>query len=478
MRNVKSSLLLSCLSLLSFFTSANNTGTDLNLSMHAVAGSMAGAAYTKPQEASSAVFGNPATLAQFKGVNYDFGASLLKIDELKNTQSTTLRGLGPNGSDLTFSNSSISSADNYILPTLASAIQINDKAFIGLGLEVDAGIGADFRNNPITLLGGAGEALVTSTVSLPLNIELISMNANVAGAYQVTPKLSLGASFTIGFGLAQFGTTGDTQGLDELGGALGGAVYDFGGTTSSVHDTAFGYSLGATYIEPSGLAFSVALKSSVKYKFENILYANTLAFRGFQDLPVEQPLEGIVGVAFDNYFADDLLIEADIIWKNWSSADTYQDLYDDQYLYVLGLQYKNILPNLDFRFGYSYAENPLLDDAGSGIHELKGAGSLPLGFSASSIGLSALAEDVVKIVQTSLVPVIWQDTISAGFGYHLSERSSLNFFTAVSMAETDRRSLENIDAILGTLNIDASSSHTVELDKELSFGMSYSMTLP
>lgn len=478
MRYFKPSLLISCLSTLSLSAVANNTGTDLNLSMHAIAGSMAGAAYTKPQEASSAVFGNPATLAQFSGVNYDFGASLLKIKEVKHTQSTTLNGMAPGGGDLTFSNDSISSADNYVLPTIATSIQINDQTFIGLGLEVDAGIGSDFRTDPITLLGGAGEALVTSQVSLPLNIELISLNANIAGAYQVTPKLSLGASVTIGFGLAQFGTTGDTQGLDELGGALGGAVYDFGGTTSNVHDTAFGFSLGATYIEPSGIAYSAAVKSAVKYEFENILYANTLAFQGFQDLPVEQPLEAIMGIAFDNYFADGLLVEADVIWKNWSAADTYEDLYDDQYLYVIGLQYKNILPNTDIRFGYSYAENPLLENAGNNINALYGAGSLPLGNSATSLGLSPLAQDVVKIVQTTLVPVIWQNTISAGIGYHFSKHSSINLFTALSMAESDRRSLNNVDAILGSLGIDSTTVHTVELDKELSFGLSFKMSLP
>jgi len=478
MQVLKSSILFCVVSSISFHTLANNTGTDLNLSMHTIAGGMGGAAYTKPQEASSAVFGNPASLSQFEGSNYDFGASLLKIKELKNVQSTTLTGMGADGGDLNFSNSSISSADNYILPTMASALQISDELFIGFGLEVDAGIGADFRDDPITVLGGAGEVLVNSRVTLPLNIELISLNVNIAAAYQVTSELSLGASFTAGFGLAQFGTTGDTDGFDELGGALGGALYDFGGTTSSVHDTAFAASLGAIYETPSGIVFSAALKSSLKYNFENILYANTLNFQGQQNMSVEQPLEAIVGIAFDNYFSDDLLIEADVIWKNWSSSDSYKDLYDDQYLYTLGAQFSNVLPNLDLRLGYSYAENPLLEQAGSEIYNLQGAGSLPLGDGAAQLGLTPLAQDIVKIVQMSLVPVIWQHTFSAGFSYKISNSTSINFFTAVSAAENDSRQLTNIDAILGTLGINSTTVHSVELEPELSYGLSIKMVLP
>lgn len=476
MKLFKISILFSVISSIPTSAIANNTGTDLNLSVHAIAGSMGGAAYTKPQEASSAVFGNPATLSQFKGNNYDFGVSLLQIKEVKNTQTTTLTSPINN----TYSNTSISSADNYVLPTVAGVLQLSDNAFIGFGFEVDAGIGADFREDPITLLGGAGEALVGSKVSLPLNIELISFNGNIAGAYQITPELSLGASVTIGFGLAQFGTTGDTQGLDELGTPLGGAVYDFGGTTSSVHDTSFAASIGVTYQSPSGISYSATLKSSLKYKFENILYGNTVnnSYEGYQDMSVEQPLETIIGVAFDDYFAQDVLIEADVIWKNWSDANSYKDLYDDQYLYVLGVQFRNVLPNLDLRFGYSYAENPLLNETTNSIDNLKAAGSLPLGTNAENLGLTPLANDIVKIVQMTLVPVVWQQTVSAGFGYQLTNHTSLNFYTAISSSENDSRELNNVDAILETLGITAETKHTVELKPEVSYGLSIKMLIP
>ena len=499
MRYIRSSILLSITSLFSFHTFANNTGTDLNLSMHAIAGSMGGAAYTKPQEASASVFGNPATLSQFKGTNFNLGAGLLKIEEVKNIQTTTLTNMGPaNG---TYSNSSISSADNYVLPTMAVVFQLSDNAYLGAGFEVDAGIGADYRNDPVYLLGGAGNMLLggqqdntkDTNLVLPLNIELISFNGNVAGSYQITPELSLGASITLGFGLAQFGTTGDTDGFDELGAALAGGdpdlapVNDFGGTTSSVHDIALAGSIGATYQLPSGISYSATYKSSLKYQFDEIVYANTFAkvsgafsesYTGYQSLSVEQPSEYILGIAFDGYFADGLLIEADVIQKNWSSSGTYKDLYDDQNLYTFGVQFENVLPNLDLRFGYSYAENPLLENAGYEIGGLNGVGSLPLGNNQTNPAFTALALDIVKIAQLSLVPVIWQNTYTAGFGYQLTENTTVNFFAAVSTAEEDSRRLNNVDAILSSLGITAETTHSIDLDSEVSYGLSITVAMP
>ena len=460
---------------------ANNTGTDFNLSMHTIAGGMAGAAYTKPQEASAAVFGNPATLSQFQGNQYNFGASLLKIEEFKNTQTTTLDGATPEESDTTFSNSSVSSADSYVIPTFGSINQISDNFYIGFGLEVDAGIGADFRNDPITLLGGAGEVLVTEKITLPLTVELISLNANLATAYQVTSELSIGASVTVGFGLAQLGTVGDSTGYDELGGQLDGLVNDFGGTTASVHDTAFAYSLGATYQLPSGLGFSATLKSPLAYTFEDIIYADLITNEGaFQDMEIEQPLEAIVGFALDNVVADGVLIEADAIWKNWSNANSYEDIYDDQLLLTFGAQFSDVLPGLDLRIGYSHADNPLRDTPNNTISGLQGAGSLPLGEAADAINptASALATDIMKIVQMSLVPVVWQHTYSAGLGYQLTDSISINSFAAVSTGEKDSRSLYTVNTILDRLGAKSTTTHTVELEPEISYGLGIHVKLP
>ena len=162
---------------------AISTGTDLNLSAHAAAGGMAGAAYTRPQEVSAAVAGNPATLTQFPGVNFNFGAALISITDVQTDTDTTLN-VGAGSFD--FHNESHSDADNYIVPTLGLSLQVSPKLFIGVGLEADAGLGSDFRDDPLELYAGAVEGantafgplvgleLLDGPVAAPLLVEVIS----------------------------------------------------------------------------------------------------------------------------------------------------------------------------------------------------------------------------------------------------------------------------------------------------------------
>lgn len=131
---------------------AASAGTDLNLSAHTIAGGMAGAAYTRPQEASAAIFGNPATLTQFPGVNFNFGATLISITDIQVDTDTTLNvGAG----SFPFHEEHHSDADNYIVPTLGITLQLSPNLTIGVGLEADAGLGSDFRDDPLQLYAGA-----------------------------------------------------------------------------------------------------------------------------------------------------------------------------------------------------------------------------------------------------------------------------------------------------------------------------------
>ncbi|PCH85509.1 MAG: hypothetical protein COB89_01975 [Piscirickettsiaceae bacterium] len=95
---------------------AASAGTDFGLTAHTIAGGMAGAAYTRPQEASAAVFGNPATLTQFPGVNFNFGAALVILTEIKVETDTTLSAdIGGGDINLVGHEDHVSDADNYII---------------------------------------------------------------------------------------------------------------------------------------------------------------------------------------------------------------------------------------------------------------------------------------------------------------------------------------------------------------------------
>jgi len=435
---------------------AISAGTDLNLSGKAKAGAMGGAAYTMPQEASAAVFGNPATLTQFKGFNMNFGASYLGITSVDVTTSNAL------GTD---SGTAHSDADDYIIPDFGMTLELAPGLVLGTGLEVDAGLGADYRDDPVGLTGLPGGALglnagASDVITLPLMVELISFNANIGLGYQATERLSLGASVTIGFGLAQLGTTGPTTGISGAlgaGGAIPLGLEDFGGTSSSVHDIGFGFSLGSTYALTNDVMLSAAYKSPVEYNFSNIVHTSvpgaTSGGDGFQDLRVQQPAEVIVGIALDNVLAQGLLIEADVIWKDWSHASTYEDVYDDQFLLVFGGQYQ--IGAWSLRAGYSWAEDVL-----------NGLGTLPLG--------GPLGTDVVKVAQMSLLPVIWEHTVTAGVGYQFTDAVSLDGYVAYAFGEEDSRDLNTVGAVLGG----ATPTMAVEVEEEIMIGAGITISMP
>ncbi|ORU89565.1 MAG: hypothetical protein A6F71_00980 [Cycloclasticus sp. symbiont of Poecilosclerida sp. M] len=472
---------------------AISTGTDLNLSAKARAGGMAGAAYTMPQEASAAVFGNPATLTQFKGINMNFGASYLGLKSIDIETSSTIAALGGG-----VSTSSKSDADNYIVPDFGLTLQVSPNLVLGTGLEVDAGLGADYRDDPISLLG-------TGLVTIPLNVELISFNANLAAAYQATEKLSIGGAVTIGFALAQLGTTGPTGGgagltallgsdaptdldgpgpLPAIGANLG--INDFGGTTSSVHDIGFSGSLGATYEVQEGVMLSAAYKTKHEYNFTNILYQDT-SLNGpsgngaglgsgafgpdYQDLSVAQPAEVIVGVAFDNVIAQGLLVEADVVWKNWSDAATYENAYDDQFLFLLGAQYET--GDWSFRAGYSYAEDILRSDPDTTLDSLVGLGTLPVGDG------GPFGNDIVKIAQATLLPVIWNHTITAGVGYAITDAVSIDAYAAYAFGEEETVDLPKIqDAAVAYVVPVTELQLEAQVDYEFMVGAGINIALP
>ena len=273
-------------------------GANMAISMKPASGGMSGAAFTMPQEVSAAVFGNPATLTQFSGTQFGLGASILKI-ELENTQT------GAGGTNV-----SDSIADNYVIPDFGFSNQTGEGWVIGAGVQVGAGLGADFRDDPVRV-----GALVGT--ELPFTSELLSFNANLSIAKQITPSTSIGAAATVGFGLLQLGTTGES-GPDIPTG-------QFGGTTASVHDTGARFSLGITQQVSDNIVVSALYKSKLKYEFEDVTFT-TVAPEGFQTLTVEQPAEYVLGAAM--HLSPLWLVEIDIQRNLWGDASTYQDIYE------------------------------------------------------------------------------------------------------------------------------------------------------
>jgi long-chain fatty acid transport protein len=394
---------------------------DSNLMYKPIAGAMGGAGYTLPQEPSAAVFGNPATLTQFSGTHFSFGATYIAPD-VKNTQTTIL------GSNL-----SETQAKDYIAPDVGLTHEIVPGLVMGLGLEVDAGLGVDYRNDPITIAGTTAGGFGTS---IPLVVEIVSFNANLGLGYKVTPQLSVGASVTLGFGLLQLGTSGPSN----LGPFNPAPFPNFGGTTSSVHDIGVGGSLGATYAVTPNIMTSLAYKSEVEYDFVGVLHT-TVPTPRFQNLTVEMPQEVIGGVAFNNLLPN-LLLEFDVVWKDWSGAQAFKDVYEDQWLFLVGGQYT--VGPWKLRAGYSYFTESLRSSPNNTLGTFTGFGSLPLGPGA----FPGAVGDLVGILQTAGLPGVVKHTISGGVGYDFGKNMTVNLYAAYSPSESVTYSSAQLNGVL------------------------------
>jgi len=176
-----------------------------------------------------------------------------------------------------------------------------------------------------------------------------------------------------------------------------------------------------------------------------------------------------------------LLVEADAIWKNWSDANTFEDIFEDQWLLTFGAQYKT--GDWTYRAGYTYAQDLLSDSANNTLGGLDGLGAVPLGEGQ----LSGLSTDIVKIVQVALVPVIWNHTITAGLGYQITDAVSVDGFVSYSFAEKMSKTPSNLNGLapslidsfsLGGTTTDVDTKYTANLDAEMMAGIGINIALP
>jgi len=341
---------------------AGNQGSDLDISLTPAAGGMAGVGVVSPQDPIARQFGNPAALTQIQGdTEFAVGGALLLVDAHADHDGS-ITGV-PFDED--------SDATTYLLPEVGAQQRITDKLVIGGGIHAISGLGSDFRD-------------VSPAVG-PL-VELVVFGANAGVAYDVTDDLTIGVSSTLGFGLLELGLVSNT-GLTHTFGIRGsiGATYDLGPLQ-----------LGAVYNSPMRLEFDDVTETSPG---------------NFSDFDLEQPQEVALGVATKDTLIKDLLLEFNFRWKNWSNAEGYQDVWQDQYIFALGGQYS---PGpWAFRLGYSYSTDLQKDDVGSSIGNFR---SLAVGG-----GTAPITPELVEFVQATLTQPYWQQQVTAGVGYELTE---------------------------------------------------------
>ena len=413
-------------------------GFDLHNVFHGASASMAGTSIAHVEDPVSAVFGNPATLTTYYGgTNFMFGAtfymprarmqhdgsagyavgeatSLVRI-----TNGATGKSLAGSGG---YSFDATSKADVYAVPTIAVTQDLT-----GLGIPVVLGVG-------VSATSGIGVVYKHHSNTLGAAAELINLGVNAGVGMSMTPNVDVGVSATITYAMLEAGLTGS------------------GGMT---HDIGFRATAGGRMKVMPGLTVGAYVQTEQPHEYDNLHVTSFHGSNGLnnttvsaatnvrmkcnqssgnvcrQDVRVEQPMNIGLGFAFDGLMNGNLLVMGDFTHKAWSDARFFNEFYEDQEVYSIGLQLTQ--GPMKWRLGYGYADDPLLDVVKSGVQ-------------ISSIGLvnrwgetvsSPMYPVFMSYFQAMETPVIYKHRISAGLGIDgfLAPMLTLDTHVAIQIEE-------------------------------------------
>ena len=413
-------------------------GFDLHNVFHGASASMAGTSIAHVEDPVSAVFGNPATLTTYYGgTNFMFGATFYmprarmlhdgsagyatgEAAALVNiTNGATGKALAATGG---YEFDARSKADVYAVPTVAVTQDLTGLGIpvvLGVGVSATSGIGVDYKHHSNTLGAAA---------------ELINLGVNAGVGMSVTPNLDVGVSATITYAMLEAGLTGS------------------GGMT---HDIGFRATLGGRMKVMPGLTVGAYVQTEQPHEYDNLHVTSFHGSNGVnngsvsaatnavikcnqssgnvcrQDVRVEQPRNIGLGFAFDGLMNGNLLVMGDFTHKAWSDARFFNEFYEDQEVYSIGLQLTQ--GPMKWRLGYGYADDPLLDQVKSGVQ-------------ISTIGLvnrwgetvtSPMYPVFMSYFQAMETPVIYKHRISAGLGIDgfLAPMLTLDTHVAIQIEE-------------------------------------------
>ncbi|MYB89195.1 MAG: hypothetical protein F4X93_04460 [Proteobacteria bacterium] len=408
-------------------------GYDLHNVLAPRSAGMAGTSIAKPLDNVSAIFGNPAALTDWTGTEFTFGATYYKpevrLDHYGGLGLPTLAGNVPAASLAAFDGPTFAGADlgtanpagsatpgqaitnqffddavngneGYIVPQVGVTQDLRPlglPAVLGAGLTAVSGIGVEFRHVEETLGLGA---------------EFIVLGANFSLGWELNEQVSIGGAATVTYAYLDLGLAA---------------------TSGVTHDTGMRGTLGLTYedIVP-GTRLGLFYMTELQHVFDDIIAvpnfepARVGALEGYGEkgqvryssIPIEEPRTIGIGISNETFMDGNLLIAADIMWKNWEEADFWGDVYEDQMVYSIGAQMK--MGNWRFRAGYGYADDPTDRDADS----IKGlpyvcssatdCNAIPVGRSDSP---SMLGQQVLEYLQASQTEVIYRHRATLGVGY-------------------------------------------------------------
>ena len=330
-------------------------GTDTQNVMMPASGGMAGVSIALPQDVPSAIFGNPATLAQFEGTQFTLGGGWAE-----GYPTVTRHGF----TDPNQNYSVTSRTQGFVMPAMGVTQDLRSLGIdgaMGLGLTGLGGIGAEYR----------GRAPAGS-IANDFSSEMLILGMNMGAGVEVTDRLSLGATLTLGTGFEQLGLVQ---------------------STAMVHAYGLRGNFGADYALNDCNTLGAFYQTELNFNFPQ-------AFRmpdgSYQNIRLGQPPTVGLGWANTALMGGDLLVATDIYYKLWENAAMYQDIYVNQWAFAFGAQLTR--GRMKYRTGYSYNTNLINHNVGDRLSGLP------------------VAQDAIQFFQASSTAAISQHRLTGGVG--------------------------------------------------------------
>jgi long-chain fatty acid transport protein len=298
-----------------------------------------GGAFVGLADDYSAIFWNPAGIAQFKTKYFGFyGTDIIPSGTYK-FEMPTQAGLLTLVDAKTKTKHFLSGLAAYYHP-------INEYLVAGIGVYVPSGLGARWNGDDFTHITNDTSYMWESRVGIVTIAPAVS--------YKINEMVSVGATLNINYGMFSVKThAGDIDSLDLGQYEEGLNGWGFGATFGVLVKANEMLSFGATIRTPS----KIRLDGDVSISNIDLLGPN-FKTQSVAERDVTWPWWIAGGVAFRPM--DDLILTADLQWTQWSKVDefvtTYRDPYWDLLMTASG---QNIMPmkwkdTLQIRFGAEY----------------------------------------------------------------------------------------------------------------------------
>jgi len=287
---------------------------------------------------ASAISYNPANLTLLEGGSVVVGATLAKTENTYNNPMNPAGSVDSNG-------------EWIILPNLYVALPIGDNGMVvGLGITTPYGQGIDWT--PSDVYNPFAPASIYQA-----EIALINFNPTIA--FKVTDDIAVGIGADIFYSELEFNAV------------TGGAPSPTGTANAEGDNFGYGGNIGITWHIDDRQRAVFTYRSEVKLDYEGDLNAAgpVLASSSF-DLGVTFPNSVLAGYGVE--LTDDIRVEANVEWLEWSSTKTQvanlgvngplvlPQNWDDTFTFNVGGDWQ-LDENWVIRAGYAFIESPIPD---------------------------------------------------------------------------------------------------------------------